>query len=186
MIFCHLPLRRDFRLAQRDVCTTSVSVLRLPRCVGAGRAVFGLGLTWTSAAADGDRWGRWRAACSPRFADASPPFSQELLRSLATLRAFAWVSPIDRRCKASLFGLSADMPWRRCGAPDSRRPARAGIPTELPATSRCRPEFCGDDARATRSGASRATAPRRLSGHGVAHKIQLIERFKYDGAAREQ
>ena len=57
------------------------------------------------------------------------------------------------------------MPGRRCGAPDSRRPARAGIPTELPATSRCRPEFCGDVARAARSGASRATAPRRLSGH---------------------
>ncbi|MEE0168472.1 MAG: sugar transferase [Eggerthellaceae bacterium] len=59
------------------------------------------------------------------------------------------------------------MPWRRRAAPDSRRPARAGIPTELPATSRCRPEFCGDVARAARSSASRATAPRRLSGHAA-------------------
>lgn len=66
-----------------------------------------------------------------------------------------------------MLGLSADMPGRRRGAPDSRRPARAGIPTELPAESRCRPEFCGDVARAARSGASRATAPRRLSGHAV-------------------
>lgn len=57
------------------------------------------------------------------------------------------------------------MSGTRRGAPDSRRPARAGIPTELPATSRCRPEFCGDVARAARSGASRATAPRRLNGH---------------------
>ena len=81
--------------------------------------------------------------------------------------AFAWVLPIGRRCKASLLGLSADMPGRRRGAPDSRRPARAGIPTELPATSRCRPEFCGDVARAARSSASRATAPRRLSGHAA-------------------
>ena len=37
-----------------------------------------------------------------------------------------------------------------------------GIPTELPAESRCRPEFCGDAARAARSGASWATAPRRF------------------------
>lgn len=59
-------------------------------------------------------------------------------------------------------GLSADMPGTRRGTPDSRRPARAGIPAELPATSRCRPEFCGDVARAARSGASRATAPRRF------------------------
>ena len=81
--------------------------------------------------------------------------------------AFAWVSPIGRRCKASLPRLSADMPGRRRGAPDSRRPARAGIPTELPATIRCRSGFCGDVARAARSGASRATAPRRLSGHAA-------------------
>lgn len=38
-------------------------------------------------------------------------------------------------------------------------------PAELPAASRCRSGFCGDVARAARSGASRATAPRRLSGH---------------------
>ena len=63
--------------------------------------------------------------------------------------------------------LPADMPGTRRGAPDSRRPARAGIPTELPATIRCRSGFCGDVARAARSGASRATAPRRLSGHAA-------------------
>ena len=80
---------------------------------------------------------------------------------------FCLGSPIGRRCKASLLGLSADMPGTRRAAPDSRRLARAGIPTELPATSRCRPEFCGDVARAARSGASRATAPRRLSGHAA-------------------
>lgn len=54
------------------------------------------------------------------------------------------------------------MPGTRRGAPDSRRPARAGIPAELPETSRCRSGFCGDVARAARSGASRATAPRRF------------------------
>ena len=66
-----------------------------------------------------------------------------------------------------MLGLSADMPGTRRGAPDSRRPARAGIPTELPATIRCRSGFCGDVARAARRGASRATAPRRLSGHAA-------------------
>lgn len=80
---------------------------------------------------------------------------------------FCLGSPIGRRCKAPLLGLSAGMPGTRRAAPDSRRPARAGIPTELPATSRCRPEFCGDVARAGRSGVSRATAPRRLSGHAA-------------------
>lgn len=46
-------------------------------------------------------------------------------------------------------------------------PRGLASPTELPATSRCRPEFCGDVARAARSSASRATAPRRLSGHAA-------------------
>lgn len=93
------------------------------------------------------------------------PRGIELGRVEFVLRHYVNRGPDSAMCYCR--HMAADMPGTWCGAPDLRRPVRAGISTELLGTNRCRPEFCGDAARAARGGASRAIAPRRLSGHAT-------------------
>lgn len=130
-----------------------------------------------------DKCGRGRATCSLRSVDANPASSAKPPRSFATLWASAWPPPIGRRCKASLLGLSADMPGTRRGVPVLAKAREGRHPHRIVGDKPMSPGILWG-CRAC--GASRATAPGRLSGQGVAHKIQLIERSEYDGAAREQ
>ena len=115
-------------------------------CVGAAahpKAVFGA--FWTSAAA-----GVRHARCDLSTRILLPPQSLRGALQRCGLLPGPPRSAADARhpcsaCRPICLG-------RGVGCQSSRRPARADIPTELSVTSRCRPEFCGDVARAARPG----------------------------------